>query len=148
MRCKEKEPEEETNEIVDLQSHDYSDKRVLLVEDNELNMEIAEELLAQVGLSVDTAVNGRLAVERVCEMPEHYYDLVFMDIQMPEMNGYEAATAIRAQDREDLKTVPIVAMTADAFTDDVKHAKQAGMNDHIAKPVEIKKLVKALEKWI
>lgn len=139
---------EDNTELNRLQSKNYTGKRVLLVEDNEINMEIAEELLTQAGVTVDKAVNGRLAVERVHEMPAGYYDLIFMDIQMPEMNGYEAVAAIRASEREDLKTLPIVAMSADAFTDDVKHARDVGMNGHVAKPVEIEKLLNELEKWL
>jgi signal transduction histidine kinase/DNA-binding response OmpR family regulator len=135
-------------ELEQLQQRDYSGKRVLLVEDNELNMEIAEELLTQAGVQVDKAVNGRQAVERVNEMPSGFYNLVFMDIQMPEMNGYDAAKAIRTSMREDLKQLPIVAMTADAFTDDVNRAKAAGMNGHVSKPVEIEKLLQALDEWM
>lgn len=140
--------EKEYTEVDKLQSKDYSGKRVLLVEDNELNMEIAKELLKETGVMVETVVNGRLAVERIHEMPAGYYNMVFMDIQMPEMNGYEATKAIRGSEREDLKILPIVAMSADAFTDDVKHAKDVGMNGHVAKPIEIEKLISALEKWI
>lgn len=100
------------------------------------------------GLMVDKAENGRIAVERVREMPAGYYSLIFMDIQMPEMNGYEAAAQIRASERADLKTLPIIAMSADVFIDDLKHAEDVGMNGHVAKPVEIDKLLEALEKWI
>lgn len=135
-------------EVEQLQQRNYSGKRVLLVEDNELNMEIAEELLMQAGVTVDKAVNGQQAVERVNEMPAGFYNLVFMDIQMPEMNGYDATKAIRHSEREDLKTLPIIAMTADAFTDDVKRAKSVGMNGHIAKPVEIEKLLQAMDEWM
>ncbi len=141
--------EEEQYTILEkLQRKDYIGKRVLLVEDNELNMEIAEELLSQKGIIVDKAENGRIAVERVHEMPAGYYDLIFMDIQMPEMNGYEATMQIRASEREDLKTIPIIAMSADVFADDLKQAEKAGMNGHVGKPVEIEKLLSALEKWI
>lgn len=138
----------EHTEIDRLQSQNYFDKRVLLVEDNEINIEIAEELLTQAGVKVEKAMNGRLAVERVQEMPAGYYNLIFMDIQMPEMNGYEATSAIRASGREDLKTIPIIAMSADVFMDDVKHAQDVGMNGHVAKPIEIEKLLKALEEWV
>lgn len=140
--------EEEASEIEQLQNRDYSGRRVLIVDDIEINLEIAEELLRQTGVTVEKAVNGRQAVERVREMPAGYYNLVFMDIQMPEMNGYEAAAAIRASEREDLKTLPIVAMSADAFMDDVKHAEDVGMNGHVAKPLVIENLLKALETWI
>jgi signal transduction histidine kinase/CheY-like chemotaxis protein len=140
--------DEGENELKQFKSKDYSGKRVLLVEDNELNMEIAEELLCQVGVKVDKVLDGSKAVSRVNDMPVGYYDLIFMDIQMPEMNGYEATMAIRSSEREDLKKIPIVAMSANAFSDDVKRAKDAGMNGHMSKPVDIKNLVITLEKWL
>lgn len=140
--------DKEHTEIDGLKGRNYSGKRVLLVEDNEINTEIAKELLTQAKVTVETAWNGRLAVERVHEMPEGYYNLIFMDIQMPEMNGYEATSAIRASEREDLKTIPIIAMSADVFMDDIKHAQDVGMNGHVAKPIEIENLLKALDKWI
>ena len=101
-----------------------------------------------VGIQVEKAMNGQLAVERVLEMEPGYYDLIFMDIQMPVMNGYEAAKAIRASGREDLSHMPIVAMTADAFSDDIMKAREAGMDDHISKPVDVEKLEDALRRWI
>lgn len=140
--------EEEISDVDQLTQKDYSGKRILLVEDNEINMEIAEELITSMGASVDKTMNGKEAVDKLHEMPAGYYDLVLMDIQMPVMNGYEATEAIRASEREDLKKIPIVAMSADAFAEDARHAKQVGMNDHIAKPVEIVKLMKAFEDWI
>ena len=118
------------------------------MEDNELNIKVAAELLDVVGIQVETAVNGRLAVDTVRQKAPGYYDLIFMDIQMPVMNGYEAAVEIRSSGREDLERIPIIAMTADAFADDIRKAKEAGMNDHISKPVDIGKLEEALEKWI
>lgn len=130
------------------QQQDFSGKRVLLVEDNEINIEVAQELLCMVGLQVETALNGRLGVDRVMEREPGYYDLIFMDIQMPVMNGYEAAQAIRSQEREDLKAIPIIAMTADAFSDDVQRSKTSGMNDHISKPVDLERLEAVLRKWI
>ena len=126
----------------------YAGKRVLLVEDNELNREIAEELLEFTGVSVEQAEDGRMALEMVEKSGAGYYDLIFMDIQMPVMNGYEAARYIRGLEREDAKTIPIIAMTANAFADDVKEAREAGMNDHIAKPVEISKILEAFRKWL
>lgn len=123
----------------------YIGKRALLVEDNELNMEIAGELLESVGLTVDKAFDGKQAVEQLQAAPEGYYQLVFMDIQMPNMNGYEAARAIRSSKRDDLKKLPIIAMTADAFMEDVNKAKAAGMNAHIAKPIEIAQLAQILD---
>lgn len=121
---------------------------MLLVEDIDLNIEIATEILNIVGIQVVQAMNGQLAVNKVLEHEAGYFDLVFMDIQMPVMNGYEAAKQIRSSDREDLKKIPIIAMTADAFADDVTKSKEAGMNDHIAKPIDIHKLMHILHKWI
>lgn len=140
--------EEEVSALEKFQQKDYSGKRVLLVEDNEINVEVAKELLGIVGIQVETAENGKLAVEAVTEKEAGYYDLIFMDIQMPVMNGYEASKAIRASEREDLKKIPIVAMTADAFADDIRKTEEAGMNAHISKPVDIEMLEDALGKWI
>lgn len=124
---------------------DYAGRRVLLVEDNELNMEIAEEILEMAGFIVETACDGAEAVKCVSGSEEGYYDLILMDIQMPNMNGYEATSAIRALDRSDAKTVPIIAMSANAFTDDIQKAKLSGMNAHVAKPIEIPKLMSTIE---
>ncbi len=134
--------------IDSFQEEDYSGRRVLLVEDNELNREIAAELLESIGICVEMAFDGQQAVDILKEKPENYYDLIFMDIQMPVMNGYDAARAIRGSGRADLEKIPIVAMSADAFSDDIRRAKEAGMDDHVAKPVEFDKLSAALEKWL
>lgn len=120
---------------------DYSNYRILLVEDIELNQEIALEILSVTGVQAETADNGAQAVEKFKNSREGYFDLIFMDIQMPVMNGYEAAQRIRQMDREDAKSVWIVAMTADAFVEDVRKAKDAGMNEHISKPVDAKRLL-------
>lgn len=127
---------------------DFGGKRVLLVEDIELNREIAEMILTEAGFVVESAPDGTDAVAMMEKAEENYYDVVLMDIQMPVMNGYEAAVEIRSSGREDLERIPIIAMTADAFADDIRKAKEAGMNDHISKPVDIGKLEEALEKWI
>ena len=119
---------------------DYSRYRVLLVEDNELNQEIAVELLSVTGVQVEVAGDGAEAVDKFKNSPEGYYNLIFMDVHMPKMNGYEATKCIRSMDREDAAAVWIVAMTADAFVEDVRQAKEAGMNEHIAKPVESDRL--------
>lgn len=140
--------EEKGSDIDEFEQSDYSGRRVLIVEDNDLNIEIAEELLTYIGIEVEKARDGQQAVDILMERPENYYDLVFMDIQMPIKNGYEAAKEIRGSDREDLKTIPIIAMSADAFSDDIQRAMVAGMNDHVAKPIELPKLLAALEKWI
>jgi signal transduction histidine kinase/DNA-binding response OmpR family regulator len=142
------EDEESQTEIDTYQRQSFDGRRVLLVEDNELNIEVAEELLKIVGIQVEKAMDGQQALACVMEKPAGYYDLIFMDIQMPNMNGYEATKAIRLSGRKDLEEIPIVAMSANAFVDDVNQSKEAGMNDHIAKPVEIPKLEKALHKWI
>lgn len=144
----EEQGKEETPEIEAMGQKDYSGKRVLLVEDIDLNLEIAETLLEYIGIEAETARDGQQAVDMLLEKPENYFDLVLMDIQMPVKNGYEAAKEIRASAREDLKTIPIVAMSADAFTDDIQKVLSVGMNDHVAKPIELSKLSEAIEKWI
>lgn len=133
--------------IESFQQQDFSGYRVLLVEDNDLNIEIVIEILNIVGIQVVQAMNGQLAVNEVLKHEAGYFDLIFMDIQMPVMNGYEATIQIRNSGREDLKKIPIIAMTADAFADDVQKSKEAGMNDHIAKPIDIQKLMHVLQKW-
>ena len=136
------------NGIKELQASDYSGERILLVDDNELNREIAVELLNMTGLSVEEAVNGLDAVEKFGNSPNGYYELIFMDIQMPVMNGYESAEKIRKLERPDAAAVPIIAMTADAFAEDVKKAHNAGMNGHIAKPLDISRLAAVLKEWL
>lgn len=123
-------------------------KRLLLVEDNELNREIAEELISQTGVAVDSAENGQEALERFGKMPENYYDMIFMDIQMPVMNGYEATAAIRKLSRADAAQIPIIAMTANAFAEDIRRSREAGMNEHLTKPLDVGEFMKCLEKWL
>ncbi len=123
-------------------------KHILLVEDNALNSEIAAEILSMTGATIDIAENGQEALHKFTHSEPFAYDLIFMDIQMPLMNGYEATTAIRHLGRPDAKTVPIIAMTANAFAEDVLHAKQAGMNEHIAKPLDMEKLYGVLKKYL
>ena len=117
------------------------------MEDNDLNREIAYELLRETGAEVETACNGKEAVDCVSNSTEGYYDLIIMDIQMPVMNGLEATRAIRLLDREDIKILPIVAMSANAFAEDVQLSLKAGVNEHIAKPIEITTLYKIITKW-
>lgn len=122
----------------------YAGKRFLLAEDNELNREIAIELLGKTGVAIDCAVNGQEALSLFTASPAGYYDLILMDIQMPVMNGYDAARAIRAGTHPDARKVPILAMTADAFREDVESAFAAGMNGHLAKPIEVDVLFETL----
>ena len=117
---------------------------ILLVEDNELNMELAEFMLRNEGADVTKAWNGQKAVEIFEKGRPDEFDVILIDIMMPVMNGYEAARMIRSMDREDAKVIPIIAMTANAFTEDKLRTKEAGMNEHIAKPVDMKRLVKII----
>ena len=117
---------------------------ILLAEDNELNMEISEFVLQNEGADVTKAWNGQEAVERFRKSKVGEFDVILMDIMMPVKNGYEAAKLIRSLDREDAKTIPIIAMTANAFTEDRIRAKEAGMDEHISKPVDVKLLVKVI----
>ena len=135
------------NYLETLSEADYTGKRILLVEDNELNREIGVEILQMTGAEVEIAENGKIAVEKVEASPEGLYDLVFMDIQMPVMNGYEATAAIRSLPGAKGK-LPIVAMTANAFAEDVQLAKNTGMNGHIAKPLDMNKLNDVLKNWL
>lgn len=129
-------------------NHNFDGKRILIVEDNDINREIAEEIIGSFGVTIETASNGKQAVESFKEKGEGYYDLIFMDVQMPVMNGYEASREIRAFDRADAATVPIIAMTANAFAEDVVESKKAGMSEHITKPLDIGQLKKCLNEWL
>lgn len=131
-----------------IREKDYSGYRVLLVDDNELNREIAEEILRMLKLEVEIAENGKEAVEKFEASEPGYYSIIFMDVQMPVMNGYEATKTIRTLPRKDAGQIPIVAMTANAFAEDVRDAEKAGMNEHIAKPLDPDRLVKALNRWV
>ena len=130
----------------DEEAFDFTGKKILLVEDNELNQEIAQSLLSDMGMVVDCLDDGSLAVEKLKTVEPNAYDLILMDVQMPIMNGLEASRCIRAMDSEYLKKVPIIAMTANAFEEDRKAAIDAGMNEHIAKPIDVIKLKEVLKK--
>ncbi|MGF6376944.1 signal transduction histidine kinase/CheY-like chemotaxis protein [Clostridiales Family XIII bacterium PM5-7] len=119
-------------------------KRILLVEDVDINRLIVTELLSGFGLEIEEATNGREGLELVASSPEGYYDLVFMDIRMPEMDGHEATIAIRNLDRSDVKDLPILALSANAYSEDIQKSIQSGMNGHVAKPVELDSLKKAM----
>ena len=124
---------------------DFAKMRILLVEDNAINREIAMMILGELGFQVETAENGKIAVDKVAGSEPGHFDGVLMDIQMPVMNGYDAAKAIRALANKKLAGIPIVAMTANAFAEDVQAARDAGMNGHIAKPINIPQMVTTLK---
>ena len=144
----EEKPVDKYISLSDLEALKLQGKRALVVEDNDLNMEIACEILETTGMSIETAIDGIEAVDLITSSPDGYYDIVFMDIQMPKMNGYDATRAIRAQNRPYLKQVPIIAMTANAFAEDVQAARTVGMNWHISKPLELHALKSVLERFI
>ncbi len=127
---------------------DYSEKKVLLVEDNALNREIACELLNEIGVETETAEDGTVAVEMFKEYDKFGFDLVLMDIQMPMMDGYETTKQIRGMENGRFADIPIVAMTANAFEEDKKEAMDVGMNDHIAKPIDFNKLIEVLNTYL
>ncbi len=127
-------------------THPFAGKRVLLAEDNELNREIAEAILSEEGFEVESAENGKIACDMMEASEAGYYDLVLMDVQMPIMNGYDAAKYIRALPDEKKSAVPIIAMTANAFEEDKQNAFAAGMNGHLAKPIDIDKMLVLLDK--
>ena len=125
---------------------DFNGKKVLLVEDNELNREIALDILEDEGMLVETAVNGEMAVNAVCKKGTDYYDFVLMDIQMPVMNGYEATVEIRKLYPD--SSLPIIALSANAFEEDRQKSIAAGMNDHVAKPININALKSVMPKFM
>ncbi len=131
-----------------LEEIDCTGLRCLLVEDNELNLEIAKELLLLSSITIETAKNGEEALDMFCSKPEEYYNIIFMDVQMPVMDGYTATRKIRNTKRNDAGIIPIIAMTANAYEKDVSEAFDAGMNDHLAKPVEQKKLAAVLCRYL
>lgn len=143
--------DEETSENSEADTNEdipaLSGKRILLSEDNELNWEIANELLSSQGLILDHAENGLVCVEKFEQSPVGYYDAVLMDLRMPVMNGYEAADAIRAMHRNDAD-LPIIAMTADAFSEDKQKCLDHGMNAHVPKPIDIREVLRLLKKYI
>ena len=139
------EPQEEASSWTE---SDFTGKRILLVEDNELNREIAQAILEETGFAVEAAPDGTDAVDMVRRSEECYYDAVLMDVQMPVMDGYEATRAIRALPRQDVKSLPIIAMTANAMEEDKETALKSGMNAHIAKPLDIELFLSVLNKYL
>lgn len=126
---------------------EFAGMHILLAEDNDLNWEIAQEILSDEGFTLERAENGKICVEKFEQAAPGTYDVILMDIRMPVMNGYDAAKAIRALDRPD-GNLPILAMTADAFSDDIKRCMECGMNEHIAKPIDINRLTQVLKKYL
>ena len=135
-------------EDVQKQSFDFTGKTFLLADDNELNREIAEVLLTSTGAVIDSVCNGFQCVEKFTGSPEGYYNLILMDIQMPQMNGYTATQKIRELSRSDARTVPILAMTADAFSEDIEAAMAVGMNAHLAKPLDINLVIRTISRFL
>ena len=123
---------------------DFTDKRLLIVEDNEINREIVIMLLHDAGFALEAAENGQIAIDMLIAGGPHYYDAILMDIQMPVMDGYTATRNIRALEDQDLATVPIIALTANAFSEDEEAAKRSGMQAHISKPIEVDVLMRTL----
>ena len=129
--------------------NDYSDLQgmnILIAEDNDINWEIISAILGMFGITTERAENGRICVDKVSQAAERSYDLIFMDIQMPEMNGLDATRRIRALDDPWASSIPIIAMTADAFSENVTECLDAGMNGHIAKPVDVKLVIKEIRR--
>ncbi len=140
-----KEDEDKNTEEADSQS--FRGKRILLAEDNDLNWEIAADILSEVGFELERAENGQICVEKFRNSDIGYYDVILMDIRMPVMTGYDAAKEIRKSDRNDV-SIPIIAMTADAFSEDIKHCLECGMNAHIAKPIDVNRLIQILKQYL
>ncbi|MCI9545232.1 MAG: response regulator [Lachnospiraceae bacterium] len=138
---------EEGDGVVEEEDMALKGRRVLVAEDNELNWEVAEELLGDLGLELEWAENGQICLEKFQQSPIGFYDAVLMDLRMPVMTGLEAAQAIRQQDRQD-SDIPIVAMTADAFAEDIQKCLDVGMNAHVAKPIDIQEVARHLKNFI
>lgn len=132
----------------ELEHCDLSGVQILLVEDNDLNMDIAETVLKDAGASITKAFNGQQAVYAFSKAPADTFDIILMDVMMPVMDGYEATRRIRGLNRLDAKTIPIIAMTANAFAEDVEESRNAGMNEHIAKPLDIGKVKATIARYI
>ena len=142
------EPDEDSAEADELQHAGLNGKRILLVEDNAINAEIATIVLEQYGIVVDHAENGRVGADKAKAAGPGYYSAVLMDIQMPVMNGYEATRAIRSLTGEYYRTLPIIAMSANAYDEHIQASLDAGMNAHIAKPFQPADLIKTLYRYM
>lgn len=127
--------------------YDFTGKNILLVDDTEMNVEIAEELLSMVGFKVDVARDGKEAVDKFLASKNGTYDAILMDVQMPVMNGYDATKLIRSSSHPQAKDIIIIAMTANAFVEDINNSLNAGMNDHISKPIDTDLMYQVLDRW-
>lgn len=141
-------PPGKRSEKVQPDERDFSGKRVLVVEDNEMNRDIARSLLEMHGFVVETAVNGKLAVDAFVSHPAGFYDAILMDVRMPVMDGLEATKNIRISGKEDARSVPIIAMTANAFDEDTRQSIASGMNGHLSKPVDMTLLLDTLAEYL
>ena len=146
--------ERENQGVIEANEYAYKPHQILFTVSSlnfglaELNAEIATVILGTTGLAIEHVADGTEAVDRMASCKDGYYDIIFMDIQMPRMNGYDATRAIRSMDRNYCRQVPIVAMTANAFAEDVQADKTVGMNEHIAKPLDLKSLARTLDRWL
>lgn len=127
---------------------DLAGRRILVAEDNELNWEVLRELLTDIGIEMEWAENGKICVEKFQKSEKGYYDAILMDVRMPVMNGLEATMAIRDSDHPEAHTIPVIAMTADAFSEDIKSCLDSGMNAHTAKPINLDEMISLLKKYI
>ena len=127
---------------------DFTNKRVLFAEDNELNWEIGNSMLSELGMELDWAENGKICLEKFEQSQNEWYDIILMDLRMPIMTGYEAAAAIRRLSREDAQNIPIIAVSADAFDDDIQKCLACGMNAHVAKPYDLSELIDLMNQYL
>ena len=139
---------ENTQTNNDATAKSYAGKRILLAEDIMVNAEIMIAILEMKGIETDVAENGKIAVELFTSHEAGYYSAIFMDMMMPELDGLEATRQIRNSGHEDATTIPIIALTANAFDEDIRKSHEAGLNDHLSKPIDMEKLNKALEKYL
>lgn len=137
-----------TGKVKTRDAADFAGKRLLLVEDNEMNREIASAILSELGFVIEQAENGAIAVDKVANSKDGYYDIILMDLQMPVMDGYKATSDIRALSNKALSGIPIVAMTANAFDTDRQRCLEVGMNAHVSKPIDVDKLCETLAEFL